>query len=120
MIAIARKAEKDDCLNMLQSPYELLDHNSCGDMQIAVKKARAEAIEFLRTMPWRQEILHRRGDWHPGFGVRRNCACDEFPGLYAWTHNLKKAALIRDNLPDADKLAGIYKRLYEQRQGRTL
>ncbi|KAG6582438.1 hypothetical protein SDJN03_22440, partial [Cucurbita argyrosperma subsp. sororia] len=71
-------------------------------------------------MPWRQEILHRRGDWHPGFGVRRNCACDEFPGLYAWTHNLKKAALIRDNLPDADKLAGIYKRLYEQRQGRTL
>ncbi|XP_022980445.1 uncharacterized protein LOC111479812 [Cucurbita maxima] len=83
------------------------------------EKARAETIELLRTMPWRQEILRRRGDLR-GFGVRRNCASDEFPRLYVWTHNLKKAALIRDNLPDADKLAGIYKRLYEQRQWRIL
>ncbi|CAK9318816.1 unnamed protein product [Citrullus colocynthis] len=98
------------------------------------EKARAEGIEFLRTIE--EQCLGDKkffageaigaldlafggiAQWLPvleevsGWKLLN---ADEFPRLYAWTKNFKEAAVIRDNLPGADKLAGLYNRLRHQR-----
>ncbi|XP_038877803.1 glutathione transferase GST 23-like [Benincasa hispida] len=98
------------------------------------EKARAEGIEFLKTIEEQclgdkkffagEEIgaldLAFAGiaHWLPvveEVSGTKLLNADEFPRLYAWTQNLKHVTVIRNNLPDADKLAGLYNRLRDQR-----
>lgn len=97
------------------------------------EKAKAEAIEFLRTIE--EQCLGDKkffageeiGALDLAFGGIAHWLpvleqitgkilldADEFPRLYAWTQNFKEAAVIRDNLPDAQKLAGLYNALRDK------